>query len=46
MGIRSFIKKLEKVDNVEKKISTKGFLLFAAGMILVIITLVVVLSLI
>ena len=46
MGIKNFIKNLEKVDNAEKKISTKGFLIFAASMIFVIITLVVVLSLI
>jgi hypothetical protein len=46
MGIKNFIKNLQKVDNAEKKISTKGFLIFSAGMIFVIITLVVVLSLI
>ena len=46
MCFKKLSDKLEKVDNPENKISTKGFLIFAFGMISVILALVVVLSLI
>lgn len=46
MGLKSYIDKLVKVENADKKISTKGFLIFAGAMILVILTLVIILSII
>ena len=46
MCLRKLLNKLEKVENVEKKVSTKGFLIFSIGMIVVILTLVVILSLV
>lgn len=46
MCLKEYVDKLVKVENADKKISTKGFLIFAAIMIVVILTLVVVLSII
>ena len=46
MGLKRFISNLTKVENVEKKYSTKAFLIFAGSMIVVILGLVVILSLI
>ncbi|MBQ9730977.1 MAG: hypothetical protein IJV94_02465 [Bacilli bacterium] len=46
MCLKNYVEKLVKVDNADKKISTKGFLIFAGAMIVVILTLVVILSII
>ena len=46
MGLRNFISNLKKVDNADKKYSTKAFLIFAGSMIVVILGLVVILSII
>ena len=46
MGLKRFINNLQKVENADKKYSTKAFLIFAGVMIAVILGLVVILSII